>query len=58
VRAKAKAARVTEPQPGQAGPSVACAGQREGERVRRQRAWRPCLAVLWCDAGARHLPDI
>ena len=51
VRAKAKAARLAEPQPGKAGPSVACAGERGREGTKAERAWRPRLAVPWCDAA-------
>ena len=51
MRGKAKAARLAEPQPGQAGPSVACAGERGREGRKAERAWRPRLAVLWCDAA-------
>ena len=51
VRAKAKAVRLAEPQPGQAGPSVACAGERGREGTKAERAWRPRLAVPWCDAA-------
>ena len=59
MRAKAKAVRLAEPQPGQAGPSVAFAVERGREGRKAERAWRPRRgrrAVVRC--GARHLPDI